>query len=330
MRYRAIALIALLTCLSGARAIAGAAVPGETSPPKELFVRVDRGVKLEVLDWGGTGRALVFLAGSGDTAHAFDQLAPRFTDRHHVYGITRRGFGRSDKPLPMTQNYMADRLADDVLEVLDALKLDRPILAGHSIAGEELSSIGCRYPERVAGLTYLDAQGPSAFYDAHGQVGYFVEIAVLLRKLNELSSPDPSLDRTRIAQLLQSNLLHRFEASARWVLKTLPATRGGPLRPDPAAPYIAAMNRGEEMYTDIKGPILAITALPHDYERNPTPANRAVVEMNLKFETRQTDAFEKALPNARVVRLPYANHYIFRSNEADVITDMNAFMDSLH
>ena len=31
------------------------------------------------------------------------------------------------------------------------------ILAGHAIAGEELSSIGSRYPERVAGLVCLDA-----------------------------------------------------------------------------------------------------------------------------------------------------------------------------
>jgi non-heme chloroperoxidase len=48
-------------------------------------------------------------------------------------------------------------LADDVLKVVEALKLNRPVLAGHSVAGEELSSIGSRHPEKVAGLVYLDA-----------------------------------------------------------------------------------------------------------------------------------------------------------------------------
>jgi pimeloyl-ACP methyl ester carboxylesterase len=38
-------------------------------------------------------------------------------------------------------NYRADRLGDDVLAVIEALKLDRPILVGHSVAGEELSSV---------------------------------------------------------------------------------------------------------------------------------------------------------------------------------------------
>ena len=52
---------------------------------------------------------------------------------------------------------------DDVLAALDSLKLNRPVLAGHSIAGEELSSIGSRHPEKVAGLVYLDAAYGYAF-----------------------------------------------------------------------------------------------------------------------------------------------------------------------
>jgi non-heme chloroperoxidase len=121
------------------------------------FVIVDTNIKLEVLDWGGTGRPLVFLAGLGNTAHAFDKFAPELTSKYHVYGITRRGFGLSSAPTPANNNYSADRLGDDALAVLDALKINRPVLVGHSIAGEELSSVGSRHPEKVAGLIYLDA-----------------------------------------------------------------------------------------------------------------------------------------------------------------------------
>jgi hypothetical protein len=35
------------------------------------------------------------------------------------------------------------------------------------------------------------------------------------------------------------------------------------------------------------------------------------------------------VPSARVVRLPHANHYIFLSNESDVIREMNAFLSGL-
>jgi len=60
---------------------------------KVQMVAVTNGVTLEVLDWGGTGRAIIFLPGGGDSAHVFDQLAPELTAEGHIYGITQRGFG---------------------------------------------------------------------------------------------------------------------------------------------------------------------------------------------------------------------------------------------
>jgi len=79
------------------------------SPYAVKFVTAEPGVQLEVLDWGGSGSPLIFLAGAGDTAHRFDGFAPQFTAQHHVFGITRRAFGASSKPLPANGNYSANR-----------------------------------------------------------------------------------------------------------------------------------------------------------------------------------------------------------------------------
>jgi non-heme chloroperoxidase len=62
----------------------------------------------------------------------------------------------------------ADRLGDDVVAVIDAKKLNRPILVGHSIAGTELSSVANRRPDRVAGLVYVDAAYSYAFDNGTG------------------------------------------------------------------------------------------------------------------------------------------------------------------
>ena len=67
----------------------------DPSPHVNRFIPVSQDVRLEVLDWGGSGRPLVLLAGGGDTAHVFDDFAPKLTGDFHVYGITRRGFGES-------------------------------------------------------------------------------------------------------------------------------------------------------------------------------------------------------------------------------------------
>src|SRR5262245_60991365 len=82
----------------------------DPSPHRIQFVSVAPGVQLEVLDWGGTGRPLVFLAGYL-TAHVYDDIAPKLTNGAHVYGITRRGLGASSKP---TSGYTASESAQDV------------------------------------------------------------------------------------------------------------------------------------------------------------------------------------------------------------------------
>ena len=138
--------------LSGALLV-GVAVSAQAAPAIQ-FVTVDKGVRLEVIDWGGRGKPLVFLSGMGNTAHIYDTFALQFTDRFHVVGITRRGFGASSRP---KQGYTVPQLAADIIKVIDQLHLDRPILVGHSIAGEELSYIAAHNPDRIGGMIYFDA-----------------------------------------------------------------------------------------------------------------------------------------------------------------------------
>jgi pimeloyl-ACP methyl ester carboxylesterase len=66
---------------------------------------------------------------------------------------------------------------------------------------------------------------------------------------------------------------------------------------------------GQQKYTDIRCPVLAIFS---------------------KFGSDEVaDGFEKGVASARVVRLPEADHYMFRSNEADVLREVNAFLSNL-
>ena len=126
----------------------------DTSGHKVSFVTVEPDVQLEVLDWGGTGETLVLLTGLGDNAHVYDQFAYQFTDRFHVIGITRRGFGRSSQP---AHGYDLDTRARDDIAVLDKLNIRQAVFVGHSVAGTELSKLGAAYPDRVKKLVYLDA-----------------------------------------------------------------------------------------------------------------------------------------------------------------------------
>lgn len=309
----------------------------DVSPHKVQFVPVDEDVKLEVLDWGGTGRPLILLAGLGDDAHVFDTFAPKFVPAYHVYGITRRGFGKSSAPAPdCTGNYSADRLGDDVLAVMDALKIDRPVLVAHSLGGEELSSIGTRYPGKVAGLIYLDAGYPYAFYNDHAAEGFAVNDVVQVRnELTRLLTPS-SLpgQRKAMVQHLHEVSLPRLEkdfVTLQKDLQSMPANAPAP--PDtPAVRISAAIIRDEGLYTGVHVPVLAFFAVPHAMPKPPGMTDeefkKRVAEDLVRTGT-QADAFEAGNPTARVIRLPNANHYVFRSNEDEVMREMNAFLAKL-
>ena len=126
----------------------------DAAPHEAHSITVDEGVQLEVLDFGGTGSPILLLPGLGATAHSYDELAPLLAQKHRVVAMTRRGTGDSSKP---DFGFDTPRLAQDVLQVMDAMGLEKVVLVGHSIAGDELTWLGGHHPDRFSGLVYLDA-----------------------------------------------------------------------------------------------------------------------------------------------------------------------------
>lgn len=305
----------------------------ETAPAAAAFttrnVTVAEGVDLEVVDWGGTGRPLVLLAGLGGTAHGFHTFAPKLTDRYHVVGLTRRGFGGSTVA---ASGYTVDELGDDVLTVIDALQLDRPVLVGHSLAGAEMSSIANRHPEKIAGLVYLDAGYSYAFYDeARGDLLLdALEVRGLLEQLLPgKGSPDP---RPTIDALLQQ--LPQLEKALRGAEEkfgALPVPAAAPAAPAMPA-HIQAIFAGQRKFTAIPMPVLAIFAVPHDLQSAfpGDAAARARAEAWDAVATEaQAQAFETGVPSARVVRIAHASHMIHQSHEEEVLREIRGFIATL-
>src|SRR6266849_10530921 len=108
MRYR---FLSDSICSAGSPALLGAI------RRRTRFVTVDSSVRLEVLDWGGAGRAILFV-GCYLTGHVYDDIAPKLTDQFHAYAVTRRGVGGSDHP---ATGYDPQRRADDILEVIGSV-----------------------------------------------------------------------------------------------------------------------------------------------------------------------------------------------------------------
>jgi pimeloyl-ACP methyl ester carboxylesterase len=152
--------------------------PSAQAQGHDAFARLP-GITLHYVDWGGSGPVLLFLTGLGDSARAFDSLAPHFTDRSHVLGLTRRGQGQSDAP---ASGYDPPTLAGDIRAFLDLMAIEKATLVGFSAAGSEMTYFAGAYPQRVASLVYLDAADDY-------RSGY--ELATNPRSKYPLPLPDP-------------------------------------------------------------------------------------------------------------------------------------------
>jgi pimeloyl-ACP methyl ester carboxylesterase len=307
--------------------LAGISAPASAQAPRISFITVDTGVAVEVIDWGGSGRPIILLAGNGQTAHSFDEFAPLLARHYHVYGITRRGFGASSKP---TTGYRTDRRADDVLAVIDSLGLTLPVLAGHSMGGDELSSIGSRYPKRVAGLVFLDSYG--AFYD--GTHGDFITNSAELRyHLDEVREAGgrgkAAVVDSLLSMILQTDLpaLQHGLVGMQQASRQLPPMVSYPLMPPPTTGVARSIDDGRQRYTAIRAPILAFfkVANPPAGVGTDSAATRRFLETSPDIVGR----FARGLPNARVVVLPNADHFVFSSNPQEVLAEMRAFIDRL-
>ena len=306
-------------------------------PSKHLtqFVKVDSEVQLEVLDWGGTGRPIVLLAGSGNTAHIFDDFAEKLSGTCcHVYGITRRGFGQSSHP---AQGYDQQRLADDVLQVLDALKLIDPVIAGHSMSGEELTTLGDEHSSRLGGLIYLDAaDDPTDFPGASAD--YKALFEKLPEAMRNRTSPAP-------ADLKSFQAFHDYrvrtggfpypESELHNTLACNPdSSVGKNTAADHVHEYIGAGAQSRD-YSSIRVPVLAIfgtLGVAPLYQ--PKDEHERILIQNFEsatdvYEQRYKKNLRLAKASVHIIDMPKANHYLFLSNEADVPREIRAFLATL-
>jgi pimeloyl-ACP methyl ester carboxylesterase len=291
----------------------------DTSNHRKLLVNVDRGVRLEVLDWGGTGEPMVLLTGLGNSAHVFDEFAYQFTDRFWVLGITRRGYGNSSKP---AHGYDLQTRLADIIKVLDHFNIERAIFVGHSIAGVELSGLGAEFPERVSKLVYLDAYD---YGDLHKQIP---------PPPGPPSRPSDGLSPQHADASAVRALGHRGVIADLCNVTRIGVNGrvGTSKTPNEITAEIIASS-GLAHFERINAPTLGIFADPQadpPYVKLLTPADleqyRLAMQARDIWQHDVIQRFSSGIRDVRVVKVRNAAHYVFISHEAQVVRVMRTFL----
>jgi non-heme chloroperoxidase len=295
----------------------------DKSPHRSSFVTVS-GVKLHYLDWGGKGKVLIFLAGLGNSAHIFDDIAPKFTGRFHVLALTRRGHGQSDKP---ETGYDLPTLAEDIHQFLDQLHIRRATLVGHSFAGDEITSFAAAYPDRVDKLIYLEAA-----YDR-------ADLSLPAFAKNPFPSPQP----TKEERASLDGYRAWWERNRGYWSDAVEADlRETSLAPDGSIKAALAREVGQAIfknastfrpdYTKVKAPALSFYAIyglqlwvPRNQEAR-RKAQEFLDTVNLPYQRKNIDKFKQEMRKGRAIEVRDSNHYLFIKNQDEVVREMRKFL----
>lgn len=128
-------------------------VPGgsyDSAMMKVSTVTLDTGMTLSYAEQGdGAGAVLVLLPGPTDSWRSYKGVVEQLPPSIRAIAVSQRGHGESDKPLT---GYRVEDFAADVVPLIDALGIERAVLAGHSGSCLVVRRVAIDRPERVAGL----------------------------------------------------------------------------------------------------------------------------------------------------------------------------------
>jgi pimeloyl-ACP methyl ester carboxylesterase len=139
--------------------------PGEMFPAGDpayrvSFPRLRSGIKIRVVECGEpTSPPVLLVHGWGCSAFVFRRNMPTLADAgFRAIAVDLKGHGLSDKPVA-PHEYTIESLLEHLLQILDALGLDRPALAGHSLGASLIHHFAAQYRHRVRCLGLLSPVG---------------------------------------------------------------------------------------------------------------------------------------------------------------------------
>jgi pimeloyl-ACP methyl ester carboxylesterase len=139
--------------------------PGEMFPAGDpayrvSFPRLRSGIKIRVVERGEpTSPPVLLVHGWGCSVFVFRRNMPALAAAgFRAIAVDLKGHGLSDKPVA-AHEYTIDSLVEHLREILHALGLERPALAGHSLGATLIYHFATKYPARVRCLGLISPVG---------------------------------------------------------------------------------------------------------------------------------------------------------------------------
>lgn len=139
----------LLAVLAGAPvAVLPMAVPAAAQSGVKTIALKD-GSSVAYREAGSGPRTIILVHGWSFDHRLWDKVIDRFPPGHRVIAYDLRGFGQSSKP---ASGYDFPGFVSDLAGLMEALRIEKAVLSGHSLGSFFIQDFAARYPEKVEAL----------------------------------------------------------------------------------------------------------------------------------------------------------------------------------
>lgn len=153
----------------------------------------------------GSGPPLLVLHGLFGSSANWRTVARQLAATQTVHCVDMRNHGAS----PWADSMSYDEMADDVVQLIDHLELNRTAVLGHSMGGKAAMALALRYPRRVEQLIVVDI-APVSYADElspFAQSMMAVDLSVAKRRIDVEQALAQRVPDISVVPFLMQNLV---------------------------------------------------------------------------------------------------------------------------
>jgi pimeloyl-ACP methyl ester carboxylesterase len=254
------------------------------------------GIRIHYWRSGGNRPPMVMAHGSSDDGLCWTNLAKEIQDGYDIIMFDARGHGLSDPPTPSDP---ADVQVEDLAALIRALKLERPILMGHSMGSASVAQFAARYPDVPRAV--------------------ILEDPALVRPATPATGTTPPTVEQRQATILARNNMSEQELvagcmknSPKWGQSECEFWAPSKRRHHPGTAAIGTGARPPmtELFLKITAPTLIL---------------KADAQGDLR---KQNEDVAAKLPKGKIVHIEGAGHNVRRENKTQTLEVLRAFLST--
>ncbi|NKF21406.1 alpha/beta fold hydrolase [Solimonas marina] len=263
----------------------------------------------------GAGPDIVLVHGLGANRAFWYPVGTQLAQRYRVTLYDLRGHGYSEKP---SKGYTATEQADDLLDLLDRLGIERAALVGHSYGGAIALEAAIAAPQRFSHLALLDTrvqrlQPQLRLSDVDHLTAFEQAVA---KQDGDGWDEEPEVGM-RFLEAAARHKVAGIELGVRDAFTPFGEGRGG-IR---AAKQWLALLDGTSLAADFRTPGADVV----QYAKLTMPC--LLQYAGHTRAGRSADALMRYLPDARFIDVPQAGHFFPATHPAAVLSELDALLN---